>query len=83
VLELGLRRRQLDGELAEDLGMGVKRVAGRAPRRVGESRPAGAFRHPPKGDGAMRVTSHRVMGVSPAYPREQLRHEPRAIRAWD
>lgn len=41
MLELGLRRGKHDGELAEDLGVRVKRVARGAPRLVGELRPVG------------------------------------------
>src|SRR5207247_7714235 len=40
VLQLRLGRRQDDGQLAEDLGVGVQRVARRAPVFVGERRPA-------------------------------------------
>src|SRR6478672_8538808 len=36
VLQLGLGRSQLDGELAEDLGVGMKRVARRAPLLIGK-----------------------------------------------
>ena len=48
MLELGLRRSELDRQLAEDLSVGVECVAGLGPRFVRERGPpgGGALRHP-------------------------------------
>src|SRR5207247_1292482 len=54
VLELGLRRGKLHRELSEHLRMRVERVAGRAPRVVGE-------RWPPVGHGFNATTPVRPL----------------------
>ncbi len=78
VLELGLGRRQLDGQLAEHLRVGVERVAGRAPPLVVHRRPGRAHLRwtlpvsvPPHGVTAAldeRPRAHERTGLRAAAP---------------